>query len=142
MTIKQSKSRGDEERPLACPQMIQRLLVSRLRRSTDLQSCFCPACSLQAPEKEHNHVLSSRSNRAHLDSLLMTRMRAAFSSLSLWLSARRSPKTWTQEQTGSEFCWRSDDASPLLCERNMRKAMHLQLIFQLHSSPLEGQLLL
>lgn len=31
---------------------------------------------------------------AHLESLLMTRMRAAFSSFSLWLSARRSTRTW------------------------------------------------
>lgn len=32
-------------------------------------------------------------SQVHLESLLMTRIRAAFSSLSLWLSARRSPRT-------------------------------------------------
>lgn len=56
MTIKESKSRGREERPLARPQVIRRLLVSRLRQSTDCRAALCPACSLQAPEQEHSPV--------------------------------------------------------------------------------------
>lgn len=36
--------------------------------------------------------------QSHLDSLLMTRIRAAFSSLSRWLSARRSDRAYGTEQ--------------------------------------------
>ena len=41
-----------------------------------------------------SHPENETRGQAHLESLLMTRMSAAFSSFSLWLSERRSTRTW------------------------------------------------
>lgn len=74
--------------------------------------------------------------QSHLDSLLMTRIRAAFSSLSRWLSARRSDRAYGMEQgqlvaLGRLSPW---PAAPM--------RTHLQLLLQLRCLSLQGPALL
>lgn len=66
--------------------------------------------------------------RSHLESLLMTRIRAAFSSLGRWLSARRSDRAYEGKRVSQVALGRLNPRRPRL------SALQLTLAFTFSSS--------
>lgn len=81
--------------------------------------------------------------RSHLESLLMTRIRAAFSSLSRWLSARRSDRACEVGRRVSQVALGRLNPRPTkaLCPQ-LPASIHLQLLLQFGCLSLQGPALL
>lgn len=70
---------------------------------------------------------------AHLESLLITLIRAAFSSFSLWLSALRSPSTW-KEKRKKIVCIAKLDCSNVYFTLRMKHCNSLYAIMLVYST--------